>query len=198
MAGFLEGYGAGEARRERTVLWLILAAISLVILGIFLFFEFRNYQEERLVKQFLTDLKSKDYKAAYALWGCTDAQPCPQYAYAKFLEDWGPQSPYGNAENSRVVQVNSCDTGIIETIEFPGKQDVQLWVDRGNHNIGFAPWTLRRAAPGFVSWLRGRMWEMNRGLPRPDCALIGLQDKLPWYPGPRPNPQSRQFKIFLT
>ena len=170
MAGFLEGYGTGEARRERTVLWLVLTGIGLVILGVILFFIFRNYREERLVKEFLEDLRRKDYKAAYALWGCTDTQPCPQYVFPKFMEDWGPQSPYANAENARVVQVNSCDTGIIETIEFPGKRDVQLWVDRANRNIGFAPWTLRRQAPGLVGWLRGRMWEINR-----DCRGLIAQ-----------------------
>ncbi|HUS05600.1 MAG TPA: hypothetical protein VMZ52_04870 [Bryobacteraceae bacterium] len=162
MAGFLEGYGTSEVRREKTVLWLVGTAIGLAILAVVLFFYFRNYREERLVKAFLQDLQRKDHRAAYALWGCTEAQPCPQYSFDKFMEDWGPQSVYGDAGGGRVAQVNSCDTGIIETIEFPGKPDAQLWVDRRNFNIGFAPWTLRRTAPGFVPWLRGRMWEMNR------------------------------------
>jgi hypothetical protein len=140
MAGYLEGYGAGEERREKTVRWILISALIIAILGIAAYFQFRNYREEQQIKAFVDDLKRKDYKAAYSLWGCTDQHPCPQYAFNKFLEDWGPQSPHANIEAAKVAKTKSCSTGIIQFIEFPGNDEVQLWVERKDKTIGFAPW----------------------------------------------------------
>jgi hypothetical protein len=139
MAGYLDNYGAGEERREKTVKMLILGAVVAVILGTVLYFQFRNYREERQVQQFLALLKQKDYKSAYAMFGCTDEQPCPHYAMNKFMEDWGPASPHNNAEAARVKQTKSCRSGIIQFVEFPNNEEVQLWVDRKTLAVGFAP-----------------------------------------------------------
>jgi hypothetical protein len=140
MAGYLEGYGAGEERRERIVRWIVLSAVLAVIIAIVGYFQFRNYREEKQISLFLEDLKRQDYKAAYALWGCTDANPCPQYAFNKFLEDWGPQGRYANVAGAKRGKTKSCDTGVIQFIEFPGTNEAQLWVERRDKVLGFAPW----------------------------------------------------------
>jgi len=140
MAGYLEGYGAGDERRLKTTRWILLSALLLVILGLVLYFQFRNYREDQQIKAFVADLRRKDYKSAYALWGCTDQHPCPQYAFGKFMEDWGPASPHANIEAAKVAKTKSCSTGIIQFIEFPGNEEVQLWVERKDKTIGFAPW----------------------------------------------------------
>ena len=90
MAGYLEQYGAGEERRGKIIKVLVISLIALVVIGGGLYFNFHNFREERQVKEFLSHLESRDYKAAYALFGCTDAKPCRYYPFDKFMEDWGP------------------------------------------------------------------------------------------------------------
>ena len=136
----MAGYGAGEERRNKTIRWIILSALLVAILGGIGYFQFRNYQEEKQVTTFLDVLKRGDYKAAYAMWGCTDSQPCPQYAFNKFMEDWGPQSQHANVASAKLAKTKSCDSGIIKIVEFPGHDDVQLWVERRDKVLGFAPW----------------------------------------------------------
>ena len=140
MAGYLEGYGAGEERREKTIRWIVLSAVLLAIISIAAYYRFRNYREEKQITTFLEYLKKQDYKSAYAMWGCTDAHPCPQYAFNKFMEDWGPASRYTNITAAKLAKTKSCDTGIIQFIEFPGQPEVQLWVERRDKTLGFAPW----------------------------------------------------------
>jgi hypothetical protein len=69
---------------------MILTPLLVLVVGAVLYFVFRDFPEQRKAKRFVELLQQKDYKSAYALWGCTDANPCPQYAFDKFLEDWGP------------------------------------------------------------------------------------------------------------
>ncbi|MEO8125485.1 MAG: hypothetical protein ABJF23_11000 [Bryobacteraceae bacterium] len=140
MAGYLEGYGAGEERREKTIRWIVLSVLLLAAISTAGYFQFRNYREEKQIKTFIELLKQQDYKGAYALWGCTDAHPCPQYALNKFLEDWGPKSPHANIAAAKLAKTKSCDTGIIQFVEFPGNEEVQLWVERRDKVLGFAPW----------------------------------------------------------
>src|SRR5438270_327679 len=140
MAGYLEAYGAGAERRLKIIRWSAISLLAVAIVGIILYFQFRNYSEEQKVKLFMANLEKKDYKAAYALWGCTDEHPCPQYGFNKFMEDWGPQSPHANAQQAKLAKVKSCDKGIIQFVDFPGQEEVQLWVERKDQTIGFAPW----------------------------------------------------------
>lgn len=140
MSSYLEGYGAGEERRNRILKWLALGMVLLIILGVVLYFQFRNYAEEKQIESFLNHLRSKDFKSAYALWGCTDAKPCPNYAFEKFMEDWGPASPAGNIAAVKLGTTKSCATGIIQFLEAPGQSEIHLWVDRSDKTIGFSPW----------------------------------------------------------
>ena len=140
MAGYLESYGAGEERRGKTIRWIILSVLVLAAVGIAGYFQFRNYREKKQIGVFFKHLKQQDYKAAYEMWGCSDAHPCPQYAFDKFLEDWGPKSPHGDIASAKLAKTKSCDTGIIQFVEFPGQEEVQLWVERRDKVLGFAPW----------------------------------------------------------
>lgn len=139
---YLEGYGVRDARREKILKWTAAIVFIVVIAGGLLYWKFRNYAEEQQVQAFLTHLRNKDYKSAYALWGCTDAAPCPQYAIDKFMEDWGPQSPQSSIAQATISTTKSCDTGIIQFLQFPDKHEVQLWVERRDRTIGFAPWPI--------------------------------------------------------
>jgi hypothetical protein len=139
MPGYLEGYGEGEERRGKIIRWTALGLLLAAVLAGVLYFILRDRTEKKQLEAFLADLKRKDYKSAYALWGCTDHTPCPQYAFNKFMEDWGPASPHANVESAKVTNTKSCSGGIIQFIQFPN-DEVQLWVERRNKTIGFAPW----------------------------------------------------------
>src|SRR5271157_1524988 len=89
MAGYLDRYGAGDARREKIIKRLVIALIVLVVVGGPLLFIFHNYRQESQVKQFFHLLEAHRYQEAYALWGCTDAKPCKGYSMSRFMEDWG-------------------------------------------------------------------------------------------------------------
>lgn len=142
MPEFMEGYGVEDARRERWRKRALLGLIAGLIVSGILYFKFRNFREERQVTEFLDLLTRQDYKAAYALWGCTDANPCPDYALDKFMEDWGPKSPQADVKSMREVSTKSCTSGIIKTLKFGNNPEVQLWVSRGDRILSFAPWPI--------------------------------------------------------
>jgi hypothetical protein len=142
MAGYLEQYGAGEERREKTVKIVKIVAIALVaaiLIGGVLFFNFHNYREERQVKQFLSRLDSRDYKAAYALFGCTDSAPCRYYPFDKFMEDWGPNSGHSGFGGARITRSRSCGSGVLLTVDYGQSRQEKLWVERRDMSIGFPP-----------------------------------------------------------
>ncbi len=140
MEGYLEGYGAGEEKREKLVKRLALfVVLALAVTGTLYFF-LRNYRETRQTKLFFEMLRKKDYVAAYGLWGCTERTPCPDYVMARFMEDWGPQSPHANLSAVKITGTRGCDTGVIFETNFGSGQPEYLWVERKTKNLGFAPW----------------------------------------------------------
>jgi hypothetical protein len=139
MSEFLDNYGVVDERRERRVRRILYTLLSVAVVGGALWFFFRNYKEESRVKEFLTLLERKDYKTAYALWGCSDATPCRDYKFDRFMADWGPQSDAGNVAAIRRTKVKSCNNGIIQLLQIKG-QDVNLYIDRATLVVGFAPW----------------------------------------------------------
>jgi hypothetical protein len=166
---YLDTYGVKDARREKLVKRIAIAVVVLAALSAVLYFQFRNYAEERQVKAFLQHLQARDYKAAYALWGCTDSTPCPQYAFDKFMEDWGPAGPLKSPEQAQIAQTRGCETGLIGIIRAPGQQPIQLWVERQDKIIGFAPWQLKEIPPGLRPRVASWFWNIAQ-----DCKpLIG-------------------------
>ena len=139
MAGYLDQYGAGEERRGKIIRNVVIAVVALVaIIGV-LYFNFHNYQEEQQVKQFMSLLAGKDYKAAYALFGCTDAKPCRYYPIDKFMEDWGPASGHSGFDSARITRSRSCGSGVLLTVDYGSNRQEKLWVERGDKSIGFPP-----------------------------------------------------------
>jgi len=137
MAGYLDQYGKGDERREKIGKILIYSVIALVVIGGPLMFIFHNYRQEQQARKFFNLLAAKDYKAAYALWGCTDAKPCNGYSLQNFMDDWGP----GKADptNFRITKSRSCGSGVILTVDFDKKREEKLWVQRDDLVIGFSP-----------------------------------------------------------
>ena len=158
MAGYLDHYGAGEERREKRIkliLWSAGVAVVLLFLWFFLYVwdkteivraqpvarlaqVLRNHGEESRVRNFFDLLHRQDYKAAYALWNCTDAHPCREYPLPEFMKDWGPGSPR-NAAQYTIPKSRSCGSGVIITVDFGHNQEDVLWVQRSDRTIGFSP-----------------------------------------------------------
>ena len=141
MAGYLDHYGAGEERREKTIKRLVLTAVVVAIAAGVLFLIFKNYRQERQVNRFYSLLSRQDYQEAYALWGCTAANPCRDYQFPEFMKDWGPQSEHADAKSFHITKTRSCGSGVIVTVDSKGanQQEDKLWVQRDDLTIGFSP-----------------------------------------------------------
>ncbi len=138
MNEYLSSYGQGEERRGKLIKRSILAVLGIAILGSLVFFYFRTWSEERTISAFLTKLKDKDYKAAYATWGCTDSTPCKYYPLEKFMEDWGPQSTQVDPASAKVDDAEVCGDFVIVTVASAKGSPVQLNVSKSG-DVGFAP-----------------------------------------------------------
>jgi len=136
MSGYLDNYGAGEERRENIIKKALIALAVLIVVGAPLLYIFHNIRQEHRLKQFFSLLAVHDYKAAYALWGCTDAKPCRGYSLNDFMQDWGPNK--GDPTKFRITRSKSCGSGVILNVDFGNERNI-LWVQRNNLVIGFSP-----------------------------------------------------------
>lgn len=166
MAGYLANYGAGEEQREKRIHRLVTIGVIVgVVLGLYLItFHtpileryirlvqiLKNHKEEKRVQLFEELLAKRDYKAAYALWGCTDAKPCRDYTFQNFMEDWGPKASAASGELFHTTRSRSCGSGVILTVSSANNQDVRpLWVDK-DQIIGFSPYPGCYANPPSVN-----------------------------------------------
>src|SRR5277367_4708496 len=121
--GYLEAYGAAEEKRARSVRLVKTSTIILVAVlavGSVLYAVFKNYSEEQRVKSFISLLQNHRYPEAYQLWGCSDARPCRDYKYDKFLDDWGPKSAHADQSSARIAVSQSCGTGVLLRVDYKG------------------------------------------------------------------------------
>jgi hypothetical protein len=141
MAGYLEDYGVGDAQREKKLKWITISVIVGAVLAVTLYAVFRDFKEDRRVSQFRQALKQQDFKTAYTFWGCTFETPCRDYAFDKFMEDWGPQGANAKVATAPVADSERCGNGYIVAFE-TGKEPVSLWVERDTGVLSYAPWSV--------------------------------------------------------
>jgi hypothetical protein len=140
MAGFLDSsYGVTDARRERRNKRIAVWLVGILIFGAILFFTFRTWRQERVVKQFLTLLKQQNYQDAYKLWGCTQETPCKYYPPERFTEDWGPSGMYKDAASAKIDTVDVCGSGVVFAIDIPNVKPFGLWVETSTNVLSYAP-----------------------------------------------------------
>ena len=138
MGAYLQNYGAGEERRNRIIKFIILGLVAALIVLVAAYFFFHNRSEKKKVEHFLAQVNAHDYKDAYQTWGCTDASPCRNYDFARFMEDWGPQSKATSPW--RIASVEGCRSFVTVNVTADGAQLQSLGVERGgSHSISYAP-----------------------------------------------------------
>jgi len=157
MGSYLEAYGAEEverARRGRILKWSIAGALAAIVVGLIFYAVFKNYTEQQIAGNFLTLLRTHSYQDAYRMFGCTEATPCPNYAFPRFMEDWGPQSQFSDPSKASVGLTQSCGNGVLIQVNYPGQNPTALMVEQGTGQISFAPWP---ECPG-RHWHFGQWW----------------------------------------
>ncbi len=160
MSSYLEAYGAAEQHRARILGIIKITSIILgcaLVAGLILYGIFKNHSEERQARTFLGLLDAHNYQAAYAMWGCTDTHPCPEYPFTKFQEDWGPKSDHASEASAHIGLSQSCGSGVLIELDYKAPEEpVSLWVEKDSRTISFAPWP---ECPGtrhlhFGTWLK--------------------------------------------
>ena len=142
MAGYLDQYGAGEERRNRIIIRSILAVVITAVVVTLGWYLLLNHHQEGVVKGFVAALKRGDTESAYRIWGCTSAKPCPDYPYEKFLKDWGPGADGPDLAVIGLTDSEECNSAVMLTLRVNPKRTEQLWIDRANDLISFAPFPI--------------------------------------------------------
>jgi hypothetical protein len=151
VAGYLDAYGVADERRSRLRKRIALWGIAALLVGTVLYYTFRNWSEEQQVKKFFALLDQKKFQDAYAMFGCTQDTPCKYYSADRFVEDWGPASPYANTANIRTLHEDVCGTGVVFNIQAPNTESIGLYVDKNSKQVSFAPWQ-RCPGPHLQIW----------------------------------------------
>jgi hypothetical protein len=153
MPGYLDHYGAGEEKRNRLIVRAVVSGLAIIVITGLGWYLLENHHQEAVVKNFVGDLRRGDYQAAYRDWGCGSGKPCTGYDYQKFLSDWGPAQPAsssapsnsGGAPDSGVLGLTdseSCNNGVLLTVEVNRERTEKLWVDKASDSINFAPYPI--------------------------------------------------------
>ena len=164
MAGYLDNYGAAEERRAKIARPIALWGGSALGVALVLWFVFHfvipNRGEQLEEGLHFPLLGAQNYKQAYAMWGCTDEKPCPDYPLASFMRDWGTQAvPPGAFE---VLDGESCGSGVIVDADGGKAGDKRIWVESKDGSLSFPPPGMERCPQGnriydFFRDLRYRM-----------------------------------------
>ncbi|SRR5712671_1873296 len=139
--GFLDAnYGVADERRGRVVKKVVIWGLLALIVSAAVYFQFRNWKEERTLDRFLTLLREQKYQDAYAMWG-DDPDLRKSYPPEAFLKDWGSSGEYGNVSAVKIENADVCgaDREVWFTLIFPGKDPVGLVVRHGTNIITYAP-----------------------------------------------------------
>ena len=123
-----------DPRAERRRRRLIAALAFFTLVGAYLYYEFKNYPEERQAKNFFQALQQRHYEEAYRIW-----QPTASYTFKDFLEDWGEQGIEGAIQEFHVTGSNERGSGVIVRVQINREKIVSLWVEKKDKSLSFPP-----------------------------------------------------------
>ena len=136
---YLGGYASRGVLAERIVkIVLVTVAVAALLTPVYFVF-FRNWREELQAKRFLELLMEDRFKEAYSMWGCSVEEPCRYYPYDEFLEDWGPDAPYGELSEYALGRSYTQSNGVILRYTINGADAPPLWIELSPAKISFAP-----------------------------------------------------------
>ena len=142
MEGSLYRYGEGHQERSKRRKLVAAVVLGAVVLSLGLYLGLHNHRQKGQVSHFIELLQKHDYQAAYRLWGCTEAKPCPEYAFGKFMEDWGPRSKYAQIPSFGIAKSKACGSGVIVTVDLGQNREERLWVEGSEMIVGYSPWSV--------------------------------------------------------
>jgi hypothetical protein len=119
-----------ERLKKRLLIWI---PIVLIVCG-YLYYEFKNFPEERAVSQFLETVQQGDYERAYELW-----QPSRYYTFENFQQDWGPDGVEGQIREYDITDSHARGSGVLVDVEVNGEREISLWVERSTKSLSFPP-----------------------------------------------------------
>ena len=119
-----------EKLKKRLLIWI---PIALIVCG-YLYYEFKNFPEERAVSQFLETVQQGDYERAYELW-----QPSRYYTFENFQQDWGPDGVEGQIREYDITDSHARGSGVLVDVELNGEREISLWVERSTKSLSFPP-----------------------------------------------------------
>jgi hypothetical protein len=168
MPGYLDQYGAGEERRNRIIIRSLVGLVTAVVIAGLSWYVLKNRHQESVVKTFLDALRRHDYQAAYRDWGCTAEKPCTGYSFEKFLGDWGTgASGSSDAPDPAILGLTdseSCNNGVLLTVEVNRERAEKLWVDRASDSISFAPYPICPHKSPFAIMLHRTIGKLRKPL----------------------------------
>ena len=123
-----------DPKKERRKKQLLIAIPLAAILVGFLYYEFKNYPEERAVSHFLQALEKQDYQGAYHIW-----QPSKYYTFQNFSQDWGPNGMEGRIQDFSIVKSHEKGSGVVVDIKLNGQKELSLWVEKSDKSLSFPP-----------------------------------------------------------
>jgi len=144
MPGYLDTYGAGEERRNSIIIRSAVAVVVIAFVSSLGWYLLKNHHQESVVKTFVEALRRGDYQSAYRDWGCTAQKPCSAYSFDSFMTDWGTQ-PAASAPDPGIIRITdseSCNTGVLLTVSVNRARTEELWVNKDNDAISFAPYPI--------------------------------------------------------
>ena len=121
-------------KTERLKKQLLIGIPLALLLAGYLYYEFKNYPEERAVSQFLAALEQKDYQRAYQLW-----KPSKYYSFENFSQDWGPQGVQGAITDFDITNSRARGSGVLVYVRLNGQKDISLWVETSDKSLSFPP-----------------------------------------------------------
>jgi hypothetical protein len=124
----------GAIQRERWTKRIIIGFVFALLMGAFLYWEFKNYSQEREVKRFFEAVQAGDLRRAHEIW-----KPTANYSFEDFQRDWGARGDYGGVKEFKIVTSRSRGTDVVVTTRVNGNKEVNLWVRRSDNSFAFPP-----------------------------------------------------------
>lgn len=138
--GYLDQYAQGSGVFDKLVKAIAYTLLAAIIGYCLYWLFFRNWREERQVDRFLTTIQQQHFEAGYEYWGCSVEEPCRDYLYNEFLDDWGPESPIGTVKTFEVGRSYTQPNGAIVELSVNGAKQSNLWVDGVTGVLSFFPY----------------------------------------------------------